>query len=361
MRHSLLAASLVFTALAAGGCARHVEFQDNFSSLFEERVQRPYAVGTTATVTVQWSTLDPIGNWKAHSENPAVVQILSQVVRPGGTTLEINVQALAPGDTRLVVTQASRTVGTASMRVVSATEIQLLDHALQKTKKEDQDVGLVGGGVVRVVVGQPMAVEARYLDASGEHAWGRDLVTWGEVDGLRIWTDSETLGRDAEYVLVQPTQLETYELDLSLNGEAARQLTVVGVAEADIVSIALLPPPEDDADEGQTICGGLLAYDAAGNRIWGAPADWTVAGDVSVGSGDLLCYKYAPSEPATEVTVRVGSTGAQLRVKGKDFYVTSTATIGCSVGGPSASSAAGGVLAFLALVLFVVRLRRLSK
>jgi hypothetical protein len=356
MRHSLLAASFLLTALAAAGCGRHLEIQDNFSSLFEERVQRPYAVGTTATVTVQWSTLDQIGGWTARSESPAILQILSQGIR-NGSTLEINVQAMAPGDTRLVVSDGSGTVGTASMRVVQATELKLFDHALQKTRKKDEDVG----GVVRVVAGQPMAVEARYVDASGQHAWGRDLVTWPAPTGLRVWTDSETLGRDAEYLLVQPVDLGNHEVSLELNGSPARSLTVVGVAEADIVSIELLPPPENDAHDGDYICGGLLAYDADGNRIYGAPADWTVAGNVSVGSGDLLCYKYAPNEPATDVTVRVGSTGAELRVKGKDFYVTTTATIGCSVGGPVASSAAGGVLAFFALVLFVVRLRRLSK
>ncbi|MBI5480043.1 MAG: hypothetical protein HY906_14345 [Deltaproteobacteria bacterium] len=356
MTHRMLAASLLCTVLAAAGCGRHLEFQDNFSGLFEDRVQRPYAVGTTATVTVQWSTLDRVDGWMAHSENPAVVQVLSQGIRPGGSTLEINVQALAEGDTRLVVTDGSAIVGTASMRVVRATQLQLLDHALQKTKKQSEDVG----GEVRVVAGQPMAVEARYLDASQEHAWGRDLVTWPEVGGLRVWTDAETLGRDAEYVLVQPAGLEAYDLPLSLNGQEKRTLRVIGVPEADIVRIDLLPPPEDDAQEDDYICGGLLAYDAAGNRIYGAPADWTIAG-VSVGSGDLLCYKYAPHQDATSVTVQVGATGAQLLVKGKDFYVSSTAMIGCSVGGPVASGTAGGILAGLALVLFAIRLRRLSR
>ena len=357
MKYGLLAASLLCTALAASGCGRHLEFQDNFSGLFEERVQRPYAVGTTATITVQWSTLDQVESWVAHSENPTVVQVLSQAVASGGSSLQINVQAFAEGETRLVVMDGSHTVGSSSIRVVRATQLQLLDHALQKTQKVEQDVG----DEVRVVAGQPMAVEARYLDDAQEHAWGRDLVTWSEVSGLRVWTDSETLGRDAEYVLVQPSQLETYDLELSLNGNEKRTLHVTGVPEADIVRIDLLPPPEKDAKEGDYICGGLLAYDAAGNRIYGAPADWTVAGDVSIGSGDLLCYKYAPSEPATSVTVRVGSTGAQLLIKGKDFYVSSTATIGCAIGGPTASAGAGGVLAYLALVLFVVRLRRLGQ
>jgi hypothetical protein len=358
MRHGILAASLLCTALAASGCGgRHVEFQDNFSGLFEETMQRPYAAGTTATVTVQWSTLDSVQGWMAESENPSVIQVLSQGVRPGGSTLEVNVLASAEGDTRLVVKNGPDTVGTASIRVVRATQLQLLDHALQKTRKETQDVG----GEVRVVAGYPMAVEARYLDAAQEHAWGRDLVTWPEVDGLRVWTDAETLGRDAEYVLVQPSQRETYELPLSLNGLEKRTLRVIGVPEADIIRVDLLPPPEKDAREGDYLCGGLLAYDAAGNRIYGAPADWTLAGGVPVGSGDLLCYKYAPSQPATAVTVQVGATGAQLLVRGQDFYVSSTATIGCSVGGPAASSTAGGILAALALILFVVRLRRLSR
>jgi hypothetical protein len=356
MRHGFLAASLLCATLAAAGCGRHLEFQDNFSGLFEERVQRPYAVGTTATVTVQWSTLDTVQGWTAHSENPAVLQVLSQGVR-SGSTLEVNVQALAEGDTRLVVMDGYDEVGTTSIRVVRPTELQLLDHALQKTQKLSEDVG----DEVRVVAGQPMAVEARYLDASQQHAWGRDLVTWPEVDGLRVWTDAETLGRDAEYVLVQPGDLETYELPLSLNGQEQRTLRVIGVAEADIVRVDLLPPPEDDAREGDYVCGGLLAYDAAGHRIYGAPADWTIEGGVSVGSGDLLCYKYAPSQPATSVTVKVGATGAQLRIRGQDFYVSSTATIGCSVGGPAASGTAGSILAGLALILFVLRLRRLSK
>jgi MYXO-CTERM domain-containing protein len=357
MRHQILAASLLCTALAASGCGRHLEFQDNFSGLLEERVQRPYAVGTTATVTVQWSTLDPVDGWMAHSENPAVVQVLSQAIRPGGPSLEINVQALAEGNTQLVVTNGQEVMGTASMRVVRATQLQLLDHALQKTTKVSQDVG----DEVRVVAGQPAAVEARYLDASQEHAWGRDLVTWPEVEGLKVWTDAETLGRDAEYVLVQPTGLEAYDLPLSLNGEAKRTLRVIGVPEADIIRVDLLPPPEHNAEEGDSVCGGLLAYDAAGNRVYGAPADWTLTGGVSVGSGDLLCYTYAPSQPATSVTVQVGATGGQLLVRGKNFYVSSTATIGCSVGGPAASSTAGGILAILALVLFVLRLRRLSR
>jgi hypothetical protein len=357
MKYGLLAASLLWAALAATGCGRHLEFQDNFSGLFEERVQRPYAVGTSATITVQWSTLDTVAGWVAHSENPAVVQILSQGVGSGGSSLQLNVQALAEGDTRLMVMDGSHTVGSTSVRAVRATKLQLLDHALQKTSKVEQDVG----DEVRVVAGQPMAVEARYLDGAEEHAWGRDLVGWSEISGLQVWTDAETLGRDAEYLLVQPSQLETYDLALSLNGESKRTLHVIGVPEADIVSVDLLPPPEKDAEEGDTICGGLLAYDADGHRIYGAPADWTVAGNVSIGSGDLLCYKYAPSEPATSVTVRVGSTGAQLLIKGKDFYVSSTATIGCSVGGPAASAGAGSVLAFLALVLFVVRIRRLGR
>lgn len=357
MRSGLLAASLLCTAIAASGCGRHLEFQDNFSGLFEERVQRPYAVGTTATVTVQWSTLDQVRGWTAHSENPAVVKVLSQAIVGGGSSLELNVQALAEGDTRLVVTEGTSVVGSTSLRVVRATRLQLLDHALQKTSRIEEDVG----DEVRVVAGQPMAMEARYVSAAQEHAWGRDLVTWPADAGLRVWTDAETLGRDAEYVLVQPSQLETYELPLSLNGAENRTLKVTGVPEADIERIELLAPPEKDAEEGEYICGGLLAYDAANRRIFGAPADWTIAGGESIGSGDLLCYKYAPSLEATPVTVRVGATGGDLLIKGKDFYVSSTATIGCSLGGPTASAGAGGVLALLALVLFVVRLRRLGK
>jgi len=356
MKMRTLAVPLVLATLGLSACGRHLEFRDDFSALFEESVQRPYALGTEVSLDIHWSTRDNVAGWVAASDDPTVVAIVSQGIDPfDHESLKVQIKAAGEGETHLVVKDGSRRVGAVSLRVVRPTSLQLLDHALQRTKHQEQDVG----DEVRVVVGQPMAMEARYLDANQGRAWGKNLVTWSEIPDLATWTDAETLGRDAEYVLVQPAAEGSYDLPLRLGGADARGLRVVGVPESDIVRIELLPPPEDGARDGDYLCAGIAAYDAAGRRVYGPPADWS-AGSESVGEGDLLCYTYAPGQKAQNVSVSVGGTGAQVAIRGTDFHASSTATIGCSVAGVG-SGAAGGIAGVLLLLGCALLLRRVLR
>jgi hypothetical protein len=354
MTNRSLALPLLVSVLGLVGCGRHLEFQDNFSGLFEESIQRPYALGTEVSLDVHWSSYDRVSSWEAVSDDPAVVQVVSQSVDSfDHNSLKVQLKAAGEGQTHVVIKDGSRRVGAVSVRVVRPVAVTLLDHALQRTKDVEEEVG----DEIRVVAGQPTAMEIRYLGANQERAWGKDLVTWPELTGLSVWTDAETLGRDAEYLLVQPDSTGTFDLPVRVNGEDVRTLRVIGVPESDIASIQLLPPPEDHAKTGDRLCAGISAFDASGRRIYGPPAEWTLAGE-AIGEGDLLCYDYAPSEQAQAVTVAVGGTGAQVAIRGENFHPASTATIGCSAAG-SGGGLAGGVAGVLLLFGCALLLRRI--
>jgi hypothetical protein len=338
-----LAAAVLITALATVGCGREVRFEDSFSRSLTAVGRAPYALGTAVTIRSHWSDFASIDHWTARSADPGVLAVGAVSATGGVNTLAVSAVATGEGATRFVIVADGREVGSVPVSVARVASIQLLDRTLQRAAATNDDLG----DELRVVAGGTAYVDLRYLATDGTALAGAGLLAVGPTDGLAVSTATDATGVTTECLSLGPAAAGSWSVPVSVGADPVRTLTVVAVPATDVTSLVVLPPLEAGKASAQDVCAGAVTRDAAGRRVLGASAAWSL-GLAEIAEGDLLCYAYEPSASPQTITVSVGSRGGQVVAHGQSFYSGAAPTLGCSASPGSASDA--GMLVLLLLL-----------
>lgn len=262
------------------------------------------AVATGALVTVRAHLSNGV---LLRPSQPSIVAIVS-VENQGGITVPL-ARAVSPGSATIELVGANgKTLAFGDVTVRDATSVSLVDHGDRQYVGEPGDLVTVRRAVDSVV---PFTLSLHAQD--GSFLQGRLLpVINPGADAIT------TPAGDANQVILTPTAPGEHVVTLRIGERAVLALHDVGLRPDEIARVRFAGD-EANAVIGATTCIDADARDATDHHVFGFAWPWR-AGATELGTGDSLCYTYAPDAPPTTVALQAPG-DATATIHGSDLRV----------------------------------------
>lgn len=338
--------SFAVAGVLLGGCTSDYTFTDSVNSRglmfmprseFGDELSTPYVVGARFTIYILDSQRDTdLTGWKVVATNPAVMQILNQEPRRvDSSTLELDVVAVTPGTTELLLQDAGNELqGSAAVEVRVPNRVKLFASAIAALENPDY-LGetprpvLMAGGVASFAV--------QYFDG--------DLRLQGSTD-LKVETSkamaaeieqSEVVNNRDVLQLAASDQTGLHAVDLLLGKTRLQTISVEVLRPSAIAGIELIhkkgSTPDEAAGEWLVVA---QAVDDTRRPVYGVDFDWAFGGRPFANSGDVLVYEHDPDpDKLTRVTARAGAfdAGISLQAADAEVFTSNDEAFNCSVTG----------------------------
>lgn len=351
----------MLTLAALPGCGGYeidddVDLELDFFDLFHAHdLHTPYAPGATVRLWAEpWGDASRDSTtWTFESSDPSVVRVVATdgahaevVMRSPGTATIV----LRGGDDRGVLATATVEVGTPVEAELMWHGELLLHHSEDDARVDD----------ARTLVGESAAFLVRFRDAGGRLLHGHGALGVEASAEAGASTTRTFLGERRDWLVVTPNVEGDHEVRISAGGLPVDAFLVTAVLPPAVANVVVEGQLEQGHRDGDCLVLVAHAEDVDGRPIYGIDYTWDIDGAGLTGFGDVLHYDYDASSP-----VMVGATFASDRAEAMihasgGFFVSDSASVGCSAGG---ASAVGATIPFALLSLVLGwrhRARRLA-
>lgn len=237
----------------------------------------------------------------------------------GERVLSVNAEAVAPGETEVIVRDLFGTaVLVAPIRVALPSEIEL---AWTDRLSGDREPVIVESPTV-FVDGQAV-FDIAYLDGTDELFATADVQVpnGSALDG---WVES------GNRLSIEPQQAGRYDIELQSGKYTLGRITGQAVGAEAIADVVLAADDESGRNAGDELAVVAQAYDAGDERIFGVPFAWSNGRGELEDMGDTFIYTYLPSKT---VSLRVGggTDSAEVVVHGVQARAGDADPLACAV------------------------------
>jgi hypothetical protein len=359
----------LMVALVAGGCGGNAYLTDDEgapdpkgSPLGEhpDELSSPYALGTKVKIFARRGD-DSLPGWSIRSDSPAVLRVDKVVIEQNKPTAECT--AVGEGEARIVlIDETGAEARSATVSVLAADRARAYDHgALRILGRKEESFAQTEVQEPRILAGGKAVFPVAYFRGA-QRVYGRGIVTVEASGGLAV--ENQQTGGDVtnEWLMVTPSVPGSYEIKLKQGASTLLSLPLVGVAEADVASLALTEEVSEKKDDKQQIWVRAQTRDAQNRDVLGVYCGWTLDGVTQTDNeepakltGDLFRYEYQPggaSRALAATCLGQGKTGT-LSISAHKGWVSDTTYLGCS----TTPGRASGTPWLLALLLLPVALR----
>ena len=282
-------------------------------------LETPYLLGSTFDLSItRQNDRKSIEGWTLEVPQDDVLVVLER-----RDSAFVEVQAVAAGTTTL---QAFDPDG----ELVAEVEVEVAEPAL---------ITLTGAGPARVgmddvaaeqeptvLVGGEAKFELTALDVDGRVLSGNGGLGVVENTLLEASVEETVLGRDGNWLVLEPFEAGTHQVELTLVGQGVQTVTFEAVDAID--ALFLVGEDESDADDGDEL--DVWSHGVAdGAVVQGVAVDWEIGDFASDETGDALNYTF-DADMETDVVARIDGHEAELTVHGGEFSVSQTSNVGCS-------------------------------
>lgn len=359
-QNHLLLAIAVVAAVGTSGC-RDIYLSDDIDLDFDwnpiegrgDTLHTPYVVGTQVVISAN-DVLDQSEDeltWALSSSDEAVLRIDSQVNGRATCT------ALSAGTATIRVhDEDGEEIYDGQVEVREPDRAELFAHG-PLIIGQSFDEALVQGPI-RILAGGMGTFLVRYYDGD-QRLYGNGVLE-AQVDGAGLEAEARQsyLFENREWLSLSPEWVGTHHVELFASGISVGQGVVEAVDTSEVAEVALLAEDEGGASEEEWLAVLALAYDFAGEPIYGVEYAWDIDGDLEDGMGDLYRYEYAE-----DTEVELGANFQEMRdavwIHASEGYVSSTNNIGCSAAASRpASRRTAATIALALLGLTLLRRRR---
>jgi hypothetical protein len=369
-------ACLVVVAVAlAAGCnnqTQRVTMQDDFDiDLFgphTDDLHTPYVIGAQFSIDVTTHDGSSTVGWTLQSSNPKVFSVGTSPSQPASataapTSFSEPVTAIGAGQATLTVLDGGgKVVDSHQVTVGVPDSVQLYAHGLLLAGDSDDQARV---SVARVASGGEATFLVRYFEAGTELS-GSGALAPTATGSLTTSTTQSTLATARDWLLVDGAAPGGGQVSLVVGGQTLGSLPVTVVAAGAIQSLGLAKQDDSHASDGQTLYVIGRAFDDQKNDVYGASYQWSFGGTALSGSQpgvptDVLSYQFKGSASGT-VQASLGTLDASTTVhaEASSVAVSSTADVGCSVGGAPGAGFTGGAAALGLVAIAAGAVRRRS-
>jgi MYXO-CTERM domain-containing protein len=370
-------ASLVVVAVAlTAGCnqqGQRVTMQDDFDlDLFgphTDDLHTPYVVGAKFNIDVNAQDGRNTAGWSLKSSDPSVFDVGGPPSSPASTSgpssaFSEPVAALAAGQATLTVLDGNGKVVDSHVVTVGVPDsVRLYAHGRLLAGASDDQARVSSAAVVS---GGEATFLVRYFEVGTELS-GSGALAPTATGSLTTSAAQSTLATARDWLQVDGTTAGSGQVSLVVGGQTLGSLPVTVVATSAIQSVGVAKQDDSQASDGQTLYVVGRAFDDQKNDVYGASYQWSFGGSALSANlpgqpTDVLSYQFKGSASGT-VQASLGALGAATTVHAQagSVAVTSTADVGCSVGGAPGAGLTGGAAAALglaALAAGAIRRRR---
>ncbi len=309
-----------------------------------DMLQTPYVRGADVTLTAHTLRERSRADWSLEVDDPSVFTVEAEGFDPDSNAISVNGIASGVGVTDLLlVDDRGRVRSRAPIEVAMPDRVAL--HASAALFVDHPDLDPLTEAPKVLVDGLATYQIAYYADERRLH--GNGVLTIEAPPDLEVSTARTHLFETREWIRLSPRAAGEHTLTLGVGGEPFTDVTVRGVTDDEIASVALYGRSDVGAESGEWLVVAAQAFDAPGDPVHGVAFAWEVHGAPESGEGDLYRYEYDP-EGETTVLADFDGLVAEATIFAGEGYVDSSNGIGCDSTGGAAPWGLG--LALLGLI-----------
>ncbi|MBC8072346.1 MAG: hypothetical protein IAG13_28750 [Deltaproteobacteria bacterium] len=292
---------MLSAAIAMGGCGSELRVSDDVDLAFDfERtgdrgtLHSPYVEGASLRVRVRddagRDALD-LDGYSLASSDPEVLLIGPS--EQSGDAVVAEAEAAAEGIAELwLVDRRGEVISGTEIEVRAPTRVML--HAAAPLFLDRDDVPSAVDEP-QVLVDGVATFMVEYFDGS-TRLFGNGTLGVSADGPLVAEVAQEHMHERRDWLRVTPTAAGLHELELRAHGQRFARVQLESITTDAIAELALRGQDQARARRDQQLVVIVEAYDEDGDRIFGAAADWELAGGPDGEPGEMYRYAYQPAQ-----------------------------------------------------------------